>query len=275
MNVMILDSETNGLKNPEVREVAVLVYSVTHRSVIKAWSTVVETKSPSDAVSLSIHHIPNELHVSTTREQVAKVLKSLSTEVDAIVCHNSGFDRKLFPELHYLPWVCTLDAYKWSGARRGKLTDIAVALGVPVIKTHRALADVNLLLDCLEKDGDFQNKLNDVLSQQFVPRVSVSAELPYEQRDDAVNAGFMWDKEKRLWTHSLSAEQVNSLSFPVNFLGPDYDTEKFKLFIIRKKDDDGQVRGQWINILPSGEKPLYEKGLEISANAGETWETTW
>jgi hypothetical protein len=123
--------------------VAVVRYSVKHRAVIGAMSHLFYAEeNPAE----SINRIPaGILHDVTVYSDSTWVqVETMAEKSDAIVSHHAAFDKQwVHNNLLRWPWIDTCNSVDWPGQAKpgSSLVDLALAHGVAVVETHRALAD--------------------------------------------------------------------------------------------------------------------------------------
>lgn len=215
--VLVLDTETTGVdpEADELAEVGFCVVDIRAAKIRSVWSELVKLKGPNHAVE--INGITEDLSPVLDRDDVAGHLRSIAPYVEAVVAHNASFDRPWLPELHSLPWVCTLIDYPWPGVSKVRsLADLALRYGVGVVRAHRAFDDVLTLATVMERQGAaLEAQFDEALRRSQIPKILVRAILPIERKDEAKAAGFKWDPAKRHWWKSIPETAVDSFSFKV------------------------------------------------------------
>ncbi|MCP9818543.1 3'-5' exonuclease [Synechococcus sp. Cruz-9H2] len=224
--LLILDTETTGL-DPErdhCIEVGAVLFHVPSRAVLSQLSLLLPCQSnPAKAI--------NGIDAAVSRlEQPWQAgliyFQELVASADAMVAHNAAFDRAWFGRGHLpgieKPWICSMEDLRWPSECRLKATpsvrDLALAYGIPVWAAHRALTDCIYLAQVFERC----EALESLLLAGLEPRRLYRAELPYEQRHRAREAGFRWNEPvAKAWSRRLSEREVNELDFPVRPVEPD------------------------------------------------------
>ncbi len=218
--LLIIDTETTGLtpKSDRCLEVGAILFNVPTRAVLSQHSFLIPVESNA---AERINGIPAEVtQLDQPWEKGLDYLKSLIDSADLLVAHNAGFDRQWFgisplPEVSKR-WLCTMEDISWptelSLKPRPSVRDLALAYGVPVWSVHRALSDCIYIAEIFRKC----EKLEVLISNGLEPRQLMRAQVSYEQRHLAKEAGFKWnDPVQGAWTRRLSAREAASLEFPV------------------------------------------------------------
>ncbi len=219
-NILILDTETTGLDSEKDHciEVGAILFNVENRSVLAQQSFLLPVKRNS---AERINKIPAEItRLPQPFNEAIKYFETLLLVSDVIVAHNVEFDKKWFgigklPGINK-PWVCSMDDIRWPEDRqlksRPSVRDLALAYGVPVWNAHRALTDCIYLSEVFIRCNDLET----LLIRALEPKVIVRAEITYEQRYLAKNAGFRWnDAIKGAWSRRMSHRDIKELDFPV------------------------------------------------------------
>ncbi len=219
-NILILDTETTGLDSEKDHclEVGSILFNIKSRSVLAQQSFLLPVKTNN---AERINKIPAEItRLHQPLEEAIKYFETLVLASDLIVAHNVEFDKKWFgtgklPGINK-PWVCSMDDISWPEDRqlksRPSVRDLALAYGIPVWNAHRALTDCIYLSEVFKRC----NELEMLLIRGLEPKVIVRAEISYEKRHLAKNAGFRWnDAIQGAWSRRMSHRDIKDLDFPV------------------------------------------------------------
>jgi len=219
-NILILDTETTGLDQAidDCLEVGSILFNVKSRSVLAQQSFLLPVQS-NDAEK--INNIPAEItRLPQPLNEAIKYFESLVEVSDVIVAHNAEFDMKWFglkklPQIDK-PWICSMDDIAWPSDRqlknRPSVKDLALAHGVPVWNAHRALTDCIYLAEVFIRCKDLEK----LLTRALEPKILLRAEISYDKRHLAKNAGFRWnDAIKGAWSRKMSRREMRKLEFPV------------------------------------------------------------
>ena len=220
-NILILDTETTGLDNKkdDCLEVGSILFNVKSRAVLAQQSFLLPVEINN---AEKINNIPAEItRLPQPLDEAIKYFESLVRVSDVIVAHNAEFDMKWFG-LNKLPqiekqWICSMDGITWPADRqlktRPSVRDLALAYGVPVWNAHRALTDCIYLAEVFKRCIELEK----LLIRALEPKVLLRAEISYEKRYLARNAGFRWnDAIKGAWSRKMSRRDMEKLEFPVH-----------------------------------------------------------
>ena len=220
-NILILDTETTGLdnENDDCLEVGSILFNVKSRSVLAQQSFLLPVEINN---AEKINNIPAEItRLPQPLSEAIKYFESLVRVSNVIVAHNAEFDKKWFglkklPQIEK-PWICSMDDITWPADRqlktRPSVRDLALAYGVPVWNAHRALTDCIYLAEVFIRCSELEK----LLIRALEPKVLLRAEISYEDRYLAKNAGFRWnDAIKGAWSRKMSRRDKEKLDFPVH-----------------------------------------------------------
>ena len=219
--VLVLDTETTGLDEQKEKciEIGSILFHVKSRCVLAQQSFLLPCKNNNAEL---INKIPSSItRYPQPFEEGLQYFKCLVSASDVILAHNAEFDRKWFgvgdlPKIAK-PWICSMEDIAWPEERqlrsRPSVRDLALAYGVPVWNAHRALTDCIYLAEVLARCSDLETLLVHALE----PRRLVKANISYEQRHLAKQAGFRWnDPLPKAWSRRLSEREIERLKFPVS-----------------------------------------------------------
>jgi DNA polymerase-3 subunit epsilon len=225
MKLLIVDTETTGLDPTcdRVIEVAAILYSVPYRTSLFQLSTLLNTpNNPAEP----INHIPPSvlLEVCTqTQQTFITLLQCLAADASYVVAHNAPFDRQWFNDKHLptltsaagvpLPWLCTMDDFVFPKQNRPGESLITLALnhGIGVSSAHRALTDCTLIAALFDRIPN----LEVLIEQAKRSKALFKAEVSYDDRQLAKDAGFKWDGTGKRWIRRMAQEDTVHLGFPV------------------------------------------------------------
>jgi DNA polymerase III subunit epsilon len=216
--ILILDTETTGLdpKRDRLVEVAVAIFSVEHRAIVRARSWLVEGQ---DNAAVAVNGIPAPLlHQGADPATVFHNVECIGLkECQAIVAHGAAFDRQWFPpEIRRMSWICSCDDIEWPRPSSSRsLTALALAHGVGVVAAHRALDDVLTLCRLFERAAELGGDLQAMLVRALRPKDRVVSLAPFEDRQLVKEHGFQWCQERREWWRTMPEEDTAHLPFAV------------------------------------------------------------
>ncbi len=219
--LLIIDTETTGLNHEtdQCIEIGAVLFHVLSRSVLAQQSLLLPTINNSAEM---INRIPAEItRVKQPWREGLCYFEKLVNDSDILVAHNAAFDRKWFgreplPDLSNKTWLCSMDEISWPSDRhlrvRPSVRDLALAYEVPVWSAHRALTDCIYLAEVFRRCADLEL----LILHGLEPRRLMRAQISYEQRHLAKQAGFTWnDPVHGAWTKKLSEREKVTLPFQV------------------------------------------------------------
>jgi DNA polymerase-3 subunit epsilon len=220
-NVLILDTETTGLDpdTDHVIEVGAILYSVEHGAVIESFASLV--RSENNAAE-AINRIPaTTLRVAPVKDYVIERVIELADEADALVAHRAEFDKSFLVPLSAsflgYNWICSKFDIKWPKQTRegSSLVPLALEHDLGVAYAHRALADCDLIARLFTRSRELGADLNAMLTRAMRPKATFVAQVSYDDRQLAKDAGFQWNGDTRLWTKRCFIDDASALPFRV------------------------------------------------------------
>jgi len=219
--ILILDLETTGVTpgTDRIVEVGLLLYSVTHRSTIRAMSSVVDSGVGNPAES--INRVPGAiLGDGITPDTAYSTVRSWMGAADAVIGHNIvDFDRMFLPpDIQTLrPFIDTCNDLLWPRQQKpGEgLVKLALAHDLGVSHAHRAAVDCDLLARLLTRVHELGVDLGPFLERGLRPKAQFQAMVSYDDRELAKTAGFKWNEDgSRRWLRKMPIEDAAALPFP-------------------------------------------------------------
>ena len=234
--VLICDLETTGIAPETDRaiEIGMVVYSLKHRSVVRASSLLI---AGDGNAAEGVNGIPSALLADrdagvVTPEQAWSVFKALAEKVDCLAAHNASFDRSFVPAAlrEIKPWCCTCHHVPWPSAssattspideprsRPGKsLVATCLEWGVGVSHAHRAITDCLLIARLFDRVAERGHDVGALLALGLRPRIRVVADLPRSQNETLKQHAFRWDPDRGQWWREMVSEEVAALPFALN-----------------------------------------------------------
>lgn len=227
-SILFFDVETGGT-DPAVHpliEVGAVLWSVTHRSITRCFSSLVRATSNE---AESVNRIPAaQLADAPEPHVVRESLKRIASLADIAVAHNASFDVQWLPEVPALrPVVCSCHDIEWPTpgqsspldqprSRPGKsLVALCLEHGVGVGSAHRAITDCLLLARLFERVAE-RHDLQTMLARAMRPKAlfEVADKAFSEERNaQAKAAGFSWNAKARAWQRRMCPDDVAALPF--------------------------------------------------------------
>ena len=218
--LLIIDTETSGLA-PEAHhclEIGAILFDVPSRQILAQMSCLLPVESNA---AEAINRIPAAVtRLPQPWKPGLDYFQELLNAADLLVAHNAAFDRQWFGRGHLpatnLPWLCSMEDMRWPEDKqlrsRPSVRDLALSYEIPVWAAHRALTDCIYLAEVFRRC----DQLEQLIERGLEPRSLMRAQISYDDRQLARDAGFRWnDPVKGAWTRRLSQREVEELPFAV------------------------------------------------------------
>ena len=215
-NILIIDVETTGLdpQVDKVLEVAAILYSIPHATVIAAASSIMRS---ADNAAEFVNRIPSAILVDAPDPIDAWMpVMTLADRADAVTSYNASFDYAFSPPaLQRKPWFCSKDDIAWPKATKPGQTLVALVLAhdLGVATAHRAMADCDLLARLFTRCHELGSDLQVMVTRAMRPKGTFVALVCYDDKNKARDAGFRWEPTSRCWKRSMAIEDVAALPF--------------------------------------------------------------
>lgn len=228
MRVLIFDVETTGVDPAvdQVIEVGAVLWDSRHSAMVGAYSELVRLQPPHKHGAEFVHGISEGLLKSCGAEasEVWEVVEGWADLADALVAHNAIFDRSFSKKasefLDSRDWICTLEDFEWpKQGTSNSLTEIALRHGIAVVSAHRAINDCLVLQRLFEQIPDTDARLEEALVRSREPKAEFVALVPYQEREKAKAAGFIWNGEKKEWRKRMRIASAKDLPFRTRQVG--------------------------------------------------------
>lgn len=212
--VLGYDVETTGLEAGKDRiiEVGAVLWDVERKRPVDMMMKLVNHNIEIPELITELTGITKEdidregLPWQTVQEQLYDFIQP----ADYWVAHNAEFDKEMtlqHPELELsiaasaetLPWIDTkVDLPYPTHKGKGSLVTIAANHGFLNPFPHRAVFDV---LTMMKIFGEYD--WADIMARHESPSAELIAQVSYDERDKAKEAGFYWDAARKLWVRNI------------------------------------------------------------------------
>ena len=221
---LILDTETTGV-DPSVDsviEVAACLYDLEIGCAIESYASLV--RAPGGNPAERINGVPAAALAEANHPiEVWRRVAGLAAAADVVAAHNAEFDRGFVraagaPSIADKLWVCTRSDFVWEAGGEGggrKLVEIVLAYGLGVATAHRAAADVDMMVRLFTRVKELGVSLPDLFRRAARPKKRFVAQVSFEMKHLAKEAGFSWSPETRVWWRMMSPADVSALPFRV------------------------------------------------------------
>lgn len=219
MNILVIDTETTGL-NPQqdsLLEIAAILWSTKYKCIITQTSTLIQYFQFIENPAEPINGIPPAALQGANNYKVAvDLINEMALSAKYICAHNAEFDKAFCKKLVYLKissksWVDTQDiTYPKSEYTKGtSLNNLAIAHGIPILGSHRALNDCDVLVKLLA----LVPNLDKQLEKACRPKVLVKS-LEEKPGSLSKKKGFIWHSIIPFaWAKYMPEEDVSLLPF--------------------------------------------------------------
>lgn len=140
--------------------------------------------------------------------------------IEYAVAYNAPFDKGFFAkacqqlgfEMPKTPWICAKADYPYHllGVKPSRLIYTAAELGILNPFAHRGFSDCMTTLLITQKF-----EWSDILANFGQPMVRYIAQVSYDDRDKARQAGFYFEPIRKVWYRDMKAAEVVEFPFPV------------------------------------------------------------
>lgn len=203
-NILIIDTETTGLEpHDEIIEVALAILDLDTKSVIACGSTIIKSDVPNLAEfvnGITPPMIEKGLDRGFMSPWLADYVEAFNPLM--VVAHNADFDKGMLTKAGVeleLQWICSKEDLGLRTGASTKLSHIGVDAGIPIVRLHRALDDTLLLAEILSKIDNLPSALLEAVQ----PKALFRADVVYQTRQLARDAGFRWNPEEQHWEKKM------------------------------------------------------------------------
>lgn len=222
--ILIVDTETTGLENAEVCEMAATLYSTEPRGAIASIATLLPLNSENQAIE--INRISNDLAWKSQPvfSEMLKLIEFLTKQADYATAFNAEFDHPYWEKLNAeIPWFCAMRDFDWGYYKeRFTLIELALWLGIGVSTAHRASDDVRLLVECFNRCSHLEERLEKAIARSRSQHIELKAIVTYDNRQLAKDSGFHWDSNRKIWVKKVREcdriKSIEKLNFEIEIL---------------------------------------------------------
>lgn len=226
--LLIIDTETTSVKaNSQVCEISATLYNVSKNvRACGAITSVGFLSSVDENEAEHINGITPELTQIVDEDPPVfmpafKYFTFLVKQCDYLVGFNANFDAEQITKVfqHFYgsvqsflpPWVCAMNDFDWGYPNKSKkgtfsLINLALQQGIGVSTAHRAGDDVRLLVEVFNRNKQNLTELLDLaILHSESPTIVIQADVNYNNKDLAKDAGFSWNVEgyEKAWTKKI------------------------------------------------------------------------
>ena len=218
MLILISDLETTGLnaENDDAVEIAALLYDTSTCETIAATSHLIPSFPDKEGISYSGINISSTYTIPFSLGEFERLL----TFADAVAGHNFlGFDMQFFKHKNYLPDIDkpVIDTMliDWPKGRKGrnKLELLAIDHEIPVFRSHRALADCQLIAGIFSRYS--AEELETLFSKALEPK---QLYLSLEGKPGTLSKQFGFKFNSQIpgkWARFMTDEEFSKCPIPV------------------------------------------------------------
>lgn len=219
MEILVIDTETTGLdpKNDYLIEIAAILWSVNYKSILIQVSTLIsysqEIVNPAEPINKIS---PALLEKKIPYQSALGLINMMSHSAKYICAHNANFDKEFCKkaiglEIPISNWIDTQDIrYPKSKYSQGTgLNNLAIAHGIPIVDSHRALDDCRTLTKLLS----LVPNLEEEFKRASQPKVLVKS---LEEKPGTLSKmhGFKWHSIiPYSWAKYMPEQDIATLPF--------------------------------------------------------------
>ena len=228
--LLIIDTETTSVKDDsQVCEISATLYNVSKN--VRECGAIASVSFLSSVETNEAEHIngitPELSQVGFDNSPLfgysLKYFTSLLQRSSYLVAFNANFDKeqikkyskRYYGETHPIAysgqWLCAMNDFDWGYPNKSKkgtfsLINLALQQGIGVSTAHRAGDDVRLLVEVFNRNKQNLTELLDLaILHSESPTIVIQANVNYNNKDLAKDAGFSWNAEgyERAWTKKI------------------------------------------------------------------------
>lgn len=215
MKILGVDFETTGLdrERDQIIEVGAVLWDVEASQPVKILSEMIKPEGVTE-LSPEVESITGlkmsmlERYGTSYREVWTRALGEMAKCADVFMAHNAPFDRAFYERAirdngldpgEKKIWINSetdLPNRAYEKGRSRSLSYLAADHGFLNPFPHRAVTDVLTMFKVFEP---YSNEMDLIIEQAMSPRLLVIAQVSFEDKDLAKNAGFKWNANRKTW----------------------------------------------------------------------------
>ena len=222
MYLLGIDLETTGIdpSSSNIIEIGYMVWDTNLSCPVTFGTYLIKNNRPLPEEIKKLTGINDDylIRFGIDLDQALVSLADLAKDCDFFIDHNAiEFDRKYlikackkysvtFPKKYWIDTMIDLP-YPYS-IRTRKLDYLATEHKIPIIISHRAVFDLLITMQILEKYD-----IKEIIEKAKTGFIKLIAKISYEERAKASMKGFKWDSQNKVWFKILRCYDAKNIQF--------------------------------------------------------------